>query len=510
MPALSWNTIEHRPGVARVRGKWSAWLDSGNRWKQLQPRFRETPDGFAWTAGPAEYHIGRHLADGARIVSNNRFDIFNRQPITAAATEFELNPIGGANVAAQFDAPAALVANYPHVQFAADQSQVWNPEAGGPGLHVRWTIHHGRAPRMTRELVVDPKACPQRDLSLAWDVRSPRVLALVRNQSGQLARPWNGSPGDFADVPSSGVAIVAVPDQSAADQLAAELAAGATETALRRGAGIRPPLVWYWKQDGSLVTAPATVRAEIQSDGETVRFTKTIDLATIQAAAAENSYVVSDDSQTIYPDPQWETTTWDGHVGARDGDWPTVIAKAGHSSYSASHQTTAGITYDTGTVSNYRFISLFDVSSLSGQSVESANWHAVRTGGYNRDVRLTAATTASNTGHTITDYENTFNDHDSDLTAAFQLDDTPVALNAGGITHLQSAVDGTGIAKFCCRSNLDYIGSTSGPGGGSTTYVLTAENSGTTNDPYLEVTYGAAGGAASRSGSLSPGICIRC
>lgn len=524
MPALSWNTIEIRPGRARVRGKWSAWLDSDDRWKELQPRFRETPDGFAWTAGPSEYHIGRHLADGARIVANNRFDIFARQPINAPAAEFELNPIGGANVAGQFEPPAVLAANYPHVAFNADQSQVWHPEAGGPGLHVRWTIHHGRAPRMTRELVVDPKACPRRNLSLAWDVRSPRVLALVRNQSGQLARPWNGSPGDFADVPASGVSIVSVPDQAAADQIAAELAAGAAQTTLRRGAGIRPPLVWYWKQDGTLVTAAASVRAEIQSDGETVRFTKTIPLSVIEAAAAENSYVAADDSQTIYPDADAETVSCDGYVGrvitsstydyyGGSETYAQLIANPGTEAHSGNgpFNTSMTIYHFYGSQFSFymrRLLLGFDLSALTGTAsaadlvLKSSDANAIT-------LRATGASPVSPTAVSTADYQSTYDNYDTSLSddTASGSGTTTLTMNAAGLSYLSDLFGS--VAFLAARLSEDKVGGTR-PGVTTAKTFYQAEYTGQGSDPYLEVTYGESATSPSRSGSLSPGICIRC
>lgn len=502
MTPIAYNTL--RSGNrARVHGKWIAYSDDG--WKQIDAAFRETPTGFVWDRGPAEYHVGRHLHDGSRIVANNRYDIFTHQPLTAPAAEFELMPIGGSNVAGQLDPPAQLVANYPHVSFATDQSQVWHPEAGGPGRHVRWTIHHGRAPRMTRELVVDPKACPQRALSLSWDVRSPRVLALVRNQSGQLVRPWAGSPRDTADVPTTGVSIVSVPDRAAADQIAAELAAGATTTGLRRGSGIKPPLVWYWTADGTLVTAPATVRAEIQGDGETVRFTKTIPLVVIQAAAAENSYLVSDDSQTISPDPNNEVNTHDAYLrirwtGYTQENYDELVALSlGTTAYSSDSQTTLLC----GTRNpNYlsRVNLLFDVSSLSGMTVsdvvQGVTVWATET---SRTFRVTGATTASNTGYNTTDFQNTYLNNDASLhDSTFQMSSNGVkttTYNANGIAAVQAAIDGSGIVKTSLRDGID---SQSAPSSGGAmpsgmTYIHSAESSGTGSDPYLDVTYSAGG-----------------
>lgn len=503
---LYWNTTQVRRGAAQVRGRWVNALDSSGRWQSFSPSFVETPHGFSWAGGPAEYHIGRNLSDGATLIADNRYDIFDRVPITLPAAEFELQPIGGFNVSGQFEPPAALVSNYPHVSFAADQSQVWHPEAGGPGLHVRWTIHSGRAPRMTRELVVDPKACPQRDLSLSWDVRSPRVLALVRDDQGRLARPWAGSPGDAADVPAGGVSIVSVPDQSAADQLSAELASGATETRVRRGSGIRPPLVWYWLQDGTLVTAPATVRAVIQSDGETVRFTKTVPLTVIQSAAAENSYIVTDDSQTIYPDPHPETTTFDGDTSRVVT--PAEYAADGYAAFLAAAATEVSDTghpnvVRTGLYTQFSMTRFrrgmfgFDLTAISG-TVNAANlslamYSAWPMGG--RACRLTGAAPVSNTAVSLADHQSTYDNYDVSLSEDF----TPpgsgrfaTAFNAAGVSYWDGKLGSVG---FCAiRLSGDKVGGAESYG--VYNYFRSADWAGTSDDPYLDVTYEPGGGSA--------------
>jgi hypothetical protein len=458
---------------AQVHGKWIGYRNDGGSWDAINAAFRNDGSAFVSDSGPFRFHVPQFANETAVLEINNRWDVFNRSLITSPAMVLEITPEGIGAVAGRID--------------DSQPSQVWYDDAWGPGLSLRYTVWHGRAPRATREAVIDPARLESRHigqpLQASWLITCSKAQVWIGSERAKMpdGSLWASAIDNTIQIPTAGAAVHYFDGQL--DQ--------------QRGSGFKAPQVWYWKADGTLVTQSATVTATIV-DPDTIRLTKTIPAALVDAAAAEGSLLISDDVQTFYPDPHSETTTWDGHVGARNGDWATVIAANGSSTYSASHQTTAGITYDTSTITNHRFITLFDVSSLSGQSVESANWHCVRTGGYNRDVRLTGATTASNTGHTTTDYQNTFNDHDTDLTDAFQLDDTPVALNITGITHLQTAVDGSGIVKFCCRSNLDYIGSTSGPGGSQNTSVYTAESA---NDPYLEVTYGAAGGGGGGGGT---------
>lgn len=463
MRPVAYNTLQagHR---SRIHGKWVGFRNSGHGWDAIDPRFRNDGSAFDFSAGPFRFHAPQFANQTATLEVNNRWDILSRSSITTPAMTFEITPENIQPVAGRIDD------NNP--------SQVWYDNAWGPGLSLRYTVWHGRAPRATREAVIDPQLCPQgRDLQASWLVRSPRALTLING-----ARPknpdgsdWTGAIGDRADLPETGAAI--------------HLFDGQVDPV--RGSGFKGPQVWYWQADGTLVTAPAQVTAEIVT-ADTIRLTKTIPQAIIDAAAAEGSLVLCDDTQTIYPDPHIEITTWDGQVGSNNATWATVIAGTDLGYYN-SNITIANCSWSN-TNTYFRAITLFDASALAGQTVTDATWYATKSGGYSRIQRLTGATTASNTGHSASDYQNTYLNNDTSYADGILIDDAHLgtSLNAAGISWVQAAVDGTGIIKLSFRATEDYIGATTGPGKGpDTTGIYTAESA---NDPYLELTYGAAGG----------------
>lgn len=482
MASVTYYNTKVTGNTSRVHGKWVGY-NTGNRWDAIDARFANDGSSFGWSAGPMRFYAPQFANGVAVLEANNRYDIFSRSAITTPAMEFAITPENVSAVAGRIDE------NNP--------SQVWYDNAWGPGLSLRYTVWHGRAPRVTREAVIDPQLCPQgRDLQASWLVRSPRALTLIdgarpKNPDGS---DWTGSPGDTAEIPTTGAAIHYFDGQ--ADPV--------------RGSGFKPPKIWYWDNIdpatgiGTLVSQPATVTATIVT-ADTIRLTKTIPAVLVLAARTAGSLLITDDVQTIYPDPNVEVTTWDGHVGAYSGDWATVISKSTVSAYCNDYQATAGVTWDpSGSATHYRFISLFDLAAVSG-TVSAASWHAMRTGGYNRSCRLTAATTASNTGFTASDYQNTYLNNDTSLADAFLLDSTPVSLNATGVAAAQSAVGG--ILKLSCRAAEDYIGATVGPAGGDTTYLYTADSA---NDPYIEITTAAAALTCHSSAcSFQFGICLR-
>lgn len=474
-----------------MHGKWHAFRDAG-AWRTIDPAFRNDGAAFVSDRGPLKFHVPQFANQTAVLESANEWDIFGREAISTSEMVFEITPENVQPVAGRIDE------NNP--------SQVWFNDAWGPGLSLRYTIWHGRAPRATREAVIDPQLCPQgRDLQASWLVRSPRALTLING-----ARPknpdgsdWTGTPGDTAEIPSTGAAIHYFDGQ--VDPV--------------RGSGFKPPRIWYWDNIdpatglGTLVSQPATVTATIVSS-DAIRLTKTIPAALVEAARLAGSLLITDDVQTIYPDPHAETTTWDGYLGARSNDYVIALTAAAASATYSSDSFNVGYVGwapNTAAVLSRTFM-LFDVSALAGNTVTDVNHGIYAWANLNSSLfRITGATTSSNTGLTLSDYGATYLGHDTDFITQQQYNTAGyhvAAYNAAGVSAVQAAVDGSGIFKSCFRQTEDFIDSTSSTLYGDKPQFLLAEY---TNDPYIEVTYGAAAaGAFSHPGcSVHFGMSLR-
>lgn len=465
---------------ARVRGKWENFRRGGG-WVRIVPEFQSDGSAFEFSSGPFRFHAPQFANQTAMLEITNEWDIWSRSPITSPAMVFEVTPEGvQPGIAGRIDD------NNP--------SQVWYDDAWGPGLSLRYTVWHGRAPRATREAVIDPARCPRgRDLQASWLVRCPKALTLING-----ARPknpdgsdWTGSPGDQADLPATGAALHYFDGQ--VDPV--------------RGSGFKGPQVWYWKADGTLVTQAATVTAVIVTP-DTIRLTKILPQAVVDAADAEGSLVLCDDTQTFYPDPNIELTTWDGYIGLRwtsytGSNFDVMVTQAAtSSSYANDSQMSAALGARSPNYL-YRVWQLFDLSSLSGQTISAVTHGCSVTGNANAlAYRLTEATTASNTGRSLSDFQNTYNNHDTDLLETdFDFSTTGMhtaTYNAAGIAAAQAAVDGTGILKTCVRWDQDNQSAPASPGAfpADQLYLDTAESA---NDPYIEVTYGAAAAGGSNT-----------
>jgi hypothetical protein len=72
-----------------------------------------------------------------------------------------------------------------------------------------------------------------------------------------------------------------------------------------------------------------------------------------------------------------------------------------------------------------------------------------------------------------------------------------ISLNASGITHIQTAVNGDGIIKFSGQLSWDILNDTTGLTWGSALTsafrIVQADSAGTANDPKLVIEYVAAG-----------------
>ena len=468
----------------RIHGKWLNYLSNG-LWRSIEAAFQDDSSAFEFSKGPFRFHAPQYATGKAVLEVNNEWDIWSKSRITSPAMVFEVIPENVYPVAGRIDE------NNP--------SQVWYDNAWGPGLSLRYTIWYGRALRCTREAVIDPAQCPRgRDLHASWLVRSPKALTLVngtrpKNPDGS---DWTGAAGDTALIPENGAAIHYFDGQL--DPY--------------RGSGFKGPKVWYWKADGTLVTATATVTATIV-DAETIRLVKTIKQETIDTAAAEGSLVFCDDTQTFYPDPNAEITTFDGRTGAKHQmydatNYHETVALAGSSTYSNDSQTTSYVGFHFGGGAGgyqlHRFFALFDLSSIAGNTISAITqgW-TVAGNATSKTFRVTGATTASNTGYSVADHYNTYINNDvaySDDNPGLTPNASEVTMNynATGIADAQTAADGTGILKTCLRRANDNLNA---PADGQHDFdqptVYTAESA---YDPSLLVTYGAAGaGAGGRS-----------
>lgn len=226
------------------------------------------------------------------------------------------------------------------------------------------------------------------------------------------------------------------------------------------------------------------------------------------------------DTLTEYPDPDPESSTVDGTVEQNytlgsGVSFATIVAAAGTGSYpDATDQSCMWIASDNVTDqwrAMMRGIFLFDTSALgSGASISDAVLSLYGSakgdaGGWTPDIDIYTAAPASDTALVGGDYDS--------LGATSQTGDSPISYGSWDTSGYndftfdatgRGNVDGSGISKFGSRNaNYEVAGSPPTWGSNQNSYVdcYLADQTGTTNDPKLVVTYTPP--AASLVGSLT-------
>lgn len=212
----------------------------------------------------------------------------------------------------------------------------------------------------------------------------------------------------------------------------------------------------------------------------------------------------------FFPDPNPETTSVDGYaarfLGVGSGEaWSSIRTNAGNlSADSSTDDYYVEIGSDSGSPNwriLWRAIFLFDTSSLDNAAVISAATLGLRGTFKSDDCAITPnlniydATPASNTAIANGDYNQTGGSSPTALATAISYASYSTSgyntftLNASGI----AAISLTGVSKFSAR-NANYDAAASAPThpGSAQTSILQgnfADNSGTSSDPKLSVTY---------------------
>lgn len=207
------------------------------------------------------------------------------------------------------------------------------------------------------------------------------------------------------------------------------------------------------------------------------------------------------DTLTAYPDPHTETSTVDGDTRYADTvapylDWASLLAAAGTSAtdsdttfriFVSAHPIAAG--YD----NCWRAIHLYDTSALgAGATIDSAVCSFVSnsvTNAWTDSVSLCASAPASNTAIVSGDHVNYGSTDFGNKTLASVTANgstyNDITVNASGL----AAISKTGITKFGYRLTRDLTGTDPSAEGNSNITFFAAEQTGTSTDPKLVVTY---------------------
>lgn len=205
---------------------------------------------------------------------------------------------------------------------------------------------------------------------------------------------------------------------------------------------------------------------------------------------------------TVYPDPNPETTTFDGSMRTDNGSFAASRAASSANSTVSDTNTSLEISdhHHGGGNAMSRSMTLFDTSSLTASASISSSNLAVKCLNKQLDdddansfITAAACTPASNTGIVADDYDQyTINSPTKFITdidwTGFNAGSYAInAMNANGL----AAISKTGVTKIGYREGHDV--NNENPDGGADRYnggnIYAADQTGTSSDPYLEITY---------------------
>lgn len=196
-------------------------------------------------------------------------------------------------------------------------------------------------------------------------------------------------------------------------------------------------------------------------------------------------------TDTFYPDPDPESTCMDGNHNNADGTSFASCRNASSSSSVNDSGTTLRVMnqYNGGQYNIGRITILFDTSVVSSASSATLSVYGAGSNlaGGGQNARLVSSNPASNTSLAAGDYDQYGTTALCDTDLSFSTFGTTgyssYALNATGLSAI------TGITKLGIRADRDIL-DTGQPGtGASNADVYSADQTGTANDPKLEVTY---------------------
>ena len=454
MTPLTWNSDRqqfHSSAMTRVWGKWHNFLAADGQWARIDLAPRQAGGLFTVAGAPYSAEIPTLANDWATLQSTNRYDIWTKRAMP--------------------DAPVGIQKRYPT---AAPVAGI--PTATGILFPLAFTALG--ADRLVqfheqeiRDLVVFPAEPPGTgDVEIPFEIDFGQLPILESTGRGKPARE-----ADFRaeKIVTHGLSFT---------------------TGRFRGLKIKQPRVW----DAAGLSRNITLVGKVMG-------TRFVGKKVIPRAffASAKFPVTTDTVDTFYPDPDVESTSVDGNISASDSQvsWATLhdAASGTADDTNALLQTIMISSFDdTWDILGRSFI-LFDTSSLPDSDTVSAatlNQYATFVVDQSsQSISVVGSTPASNTALVGEDY-------DQVGTTRFAADVTLASittsaynvwtLNAQGLIQIVP----TGITKLATCLSADVDNSPPSVATEDQLQASSADQAGTTQDPYLEVTHDVAATSA--------------
>jgi hypothetical protein len=501
---------ERGVGVTELHLKWVHYLAEDGTWQDIDCNLKETPEGFAVDDAPFAFRAPLYADDEAYFEANCRYDLFTKQKIEDAPLGRFMRCTVAQHVKGEL---------YDMNGNGRTDSVIYRNAFPDWNADLIYFVHHGRAPRLQQLVRFNEKPEGAGDIFIPFAVRFTQEVDIqwfdtkdVERKAKSDAMLQKSDEHEFAkDKPITEILKMRL---DAYEVRTKPWKSGVLETKngiwhrpkgthSMRGIGMKPFMVWDSGEGEDRKRTDIRVRYEKTTSGYS--FTKILKREFFETAKLP---VWTDDASAFYPDPDTETSTFDGYItgSGSSTNGNTAWSNAG-SMTSSNDSGTTGICNASGIVSGSnsqytrrRSFFLFDTSSLVAESIVVASlrlWgnstanFAFTDGGFN-GFNIYAATTGSNTAVSTSDSLSTGTKFTTDTLASALVSGAynTFILNASGVMH----IDYDGITKFGLGEGHDTGGSRPTPitSAGARDNRLTwnsAESTGTDSDPVLVLTH---------------------
>jgi hypothetical protein len=459
----TWNAKTYADGdkyTTEFHSKWIHYLD--DNWKDIDTSFYETNNGFAMTNAPFYAYAPMFSTGTATFENNNRWNVFNHTVIAEGELNMTIAAMNVKNVRGKIMrgdllVPSGLQRNVSYVIYE-------NAYKDGDLIYY---VDFGTAPKLEKLIKLN---------------RRPAQLEYK-------FRLWYSSPVAFE------MANGKKWDETGTLETDGNQLKSWKEGSADRGIAFKQFRIWDSNTSFLNVSGERNIKP-IQSTLTSLGGNEYILTKELPPDFFDNTVypVFTDTTSTFYPDAHTETTTVDGEIqynqasswseahDAASGPQPNPSGSFGEFAYSA---------YWSGYYYIVRSIFLFDTSSLtSSANISSATISIYGYGTVNNAdgdyAYIVNSAPASNTDITSSDYS-TLGTTSYSNAYAFSSWSTS-AYNDFTLNNLgRDAISKTGVSKFGARDWFDIMNSA--PSGFNQLQTRWAENSGTSQDPKLVVTY---------------------
>ena len=443
--------------------KWIHWLDADNTWKDIDTEIIDKGSYFSINGAPFKVEIPKISTDTAKFIVDNRWDIFQKKEINELPFTQTIRARGVASVSG--------IIERGNFGFGTTTYVIYPNAYPLLGADLIYYIHYGRAPNLQKLIRFNTPLLTDKDFEFE-----------IGYSNSTNAKRHEGSTFVSWDKNTKITTKKGVTHQK-------------IEGINKRSISFKDFKIWDSKnkKDDVLVTYERIT-------GETYLLTKKIPASFFSNATLP---IYSDASSTFFPDPDVETTSFDGssaYSTAAGGTFAEAHDAAAGTSAQDSTGAAGGLnvterTADTNLFDIVRTFYLFDTSSLPDTAtIDSATFRFAVYDKTNTDndgqdyVNIFTTTPASNTALITADFDQIGTTQQAtsvDFGSLTSEANNTLTLNATGLTNISK----TSITKFGMREGHDSENSIITTDTGNTMNTRYAETAGTGEDPMLTVVY---------------------